>query len=181
MLPLAALAALSPLTIEHAALVLGLVACLGLLAALYALERSLDRGDQTPPLATALAAVCYPVTGFASSGLESLHERRALLARKWGDARWLELTGVRMPGILANRWALHRYDRALVDRIRAEARELRITEFEPWIRKVYLPRLASMTRAQAQEDLRFLDTCYWEVNGHDALREELVARIEALP
>jgi hypothetical protein len=163
MLPLAALAALSPLTIEHAALVLGLVACLGLLAALYALERSLDRGDQTPPLATALAAVCYPVTAFASSGLESLHERRAL------------------PGILANRWALHRYDRALVDRIRAEARELRITEFEPWIRKVYLPRLASMTRAQAQEDLRFLDTCYWEVNGHDALREELVARIEALP
>jgi hypothetical protein len=110
-----------------------------------------------------------------------LHQRHVLLYRKWGDARWLELTAVRLPGIPAHRWALHLYDKELVDRIRKEAREIRITEFEPWIREVYFPRLAGSTRTQAEQDLHFLDGYYWDINGRDALREELVAKIEALP
>lgn len=70
MLLLWLLHAVLSLRIEYAALLLGLGSYLGLVAVTASIERALQPGAW--PFAAVLVALCYPVTAFASTGLETL-------------------------------------------------------------------------------------------------------------
>lgn len=114
---------------------------------------------------------------------EYLDERGVTIMRKDPGPEEHVLRRFDLPGRFRGArqtWFVRRYDEALMRRIAREAPEIRFTRFRPWVRTDLLPRLAAMEPAAAREELARLDHYYWDVNGHDALRAEVVARIEAL-